>query len=75
MIETGAKNENNVDISGDARLFSRLKIDEKFLAHLAAIESNLKVSDEELSKRAQQTNADMTQQVFDLIGATNEFLR
>lgn len=55
MIDTGAKQISNVEMAqgdGDARIFSRLKLDEKFLTHLNAVQDNLKVSDEELSKRA-----------------------
>ena len=77
MIDTGkveAEAELDSAVERD-RIFSRLRVDEKFLAHLDAVKQNLQVSDEELSKKAQQTNADMTQQVFDLISSTNEFLR
>ena len=56
MIDTSnaqqSKNEGVAETDGDARMFSRLKVDERFLAHLTAIEENLKVSDEELGKRA-----------------------
>jgi len=53
LIDTSAAAKRKPDqVAGcdGALMFSRLKTDEKFLAHLAAIDSNLQVSDEELGK-------------------------
>ena len=54
--------------------FSKLKLDEKFIAHIDSIKENLSAPTP-LATDQPTTNCDMTQQVFDLIGATNEFLR
>ena len=54
--------------------FSKLKVDEKFLAHLDGIKENL-AAPTPMPTDQITTQVDMTQRVFDLIGGTNEFLR
>ena len=79
MIDTTAKGvrtfTNDKEASVAALQFSKLKVDEKFLAHQRAIHENMAVDTSQAATAQPSTNFDLTQHVFDLIGSTNEFLR
>ena len=72
MIDTSKGEESGTFVDG--LHFSKLKSDEKFLAHLQGINENLSAPTPSATDQP-STSVDLTQQVFDLIGGTNEFLR